>query len=118
MSDRTDSDFVSDIQEAIRRIEAYTSGVTYEAFLADTKTQDAVIRNLEIIGEAAKNLSEEMRTKRPDIPWKSMAGIRDKLIHHYFGVNLDIVWQVVTAELPQVLTPLAKILEEEASSSP
>ena len=114
MSDRTDSDFVSDIQEAIRRIEAYTAGVTYEAFLADTKTQDAVIRNLEIIGEATKNLSEELRTNRSDIPWKSMAGIRDKLIHHYFGVNLDIVWQVVIAELPLVVAPLAKILEQGA----
>ena len=115
MSDRTDSDFVSDIQEAIRRIADYTAGVTYEAFLADTKTQDAVIRNLEIIGEATKNLSEELRTKRSDIPWKSLAGVRDKLIHHYFGVNLDIVWQVVTGELPPVIAPLAEILDEEAS---
>ena len=99
MSNRTDEDFLSDIQEATRRIKVYTAGMTYEAFLADTKTQDAVIRNLEIIGEATKNLSTELRTRYPDVPWKGMAGVRDRLIHHYFGVNLDIVWHIVTAEL-------------------
>jgi uncharacterized protein with HEPN domain len=76
--------------------------MTYEAFLGDTKTQDAVIRNLEIIGEATKNLSAELRAKYLDLPWKGMAGVRDKLIHHYFGVNLDIVWQIVANELPEV----------------
>jgi uncharacterized protein with HEPN domain len=85
MSERTDRDFLSDIQEGIRRIAAYTIGMTYEAFLMHTKTQDAVIRNLEIIGEATKNLSEELRTKYSDIPWKSMAGVRDRLIHHSCG---------------------------------
>ncbi|MBI1741763.1 DUF86 domain-containing protein [Candidatus Acetothermia bacterium] len=115
MSERTDRDFLSDIKEAIHRIEAYTGGMTYEAFLADIKTQDAVIRNLEIIGEATKNLSEELRAKHPDIPWKSMAGVRDRLIHHYFGVNLDIVWQVVTSELPKVAPQLAKTSDDETS---
>lgn len=91
MSKRTDRDFLSDIQEGVRRIVAYTMGMTYETFLMDTKTQDAVIRNLEIIGEATKNLSEHIRRKYPDVPWRSMAGVRDRLIHHYFGVNLDIV---------------------------
>ena len=102
MSKRTDRDFLSDIREAIHRISTYVAGMSYETFVADTKTQDAVIRNLEIIGEATKNLSEQLRTKYPDIPWKSMAGVRDRLIHHYFGVNLDIVWQIATIELPQV----------------
>ncbi|HID86151.1 MAG TPA: DUF86 domain-containing protein [Anaerolineae bacterium] len=60
-----------------------------QAFLEDTKTQDAVIRNLEIIGEATKNLAKDLRERYSDIPWKSMAGVRDRLIHHYFGVNLD-----------------------------
>lgn len=91
MSERTVRDFLSDIQEAIHRVTAYTAGVTYEAFLADTKTQDAVIRNLEIIGEATKNLPADLRAKYPGMPWKGMAGVRDRLIHHYFGVNLDIV---------------------------
>ncbi len=111
MSERTDRDFVQDIQEASRRIAAYTAEMSYEAFLTDTKTQDAVVRNLEIIGEATKNLSEDLRNQHSEIPWKSLAGVRDKLIHHYFGVNFDIVWQIVTVELPQVTTPLTKILE-------
>ena len=85
--------------------------MTYEAFLTDTKTQDAIIRNLEIIGEATKKLSEGLRAKYPDVPWKSMAAARDRLTHHYFGVNLDIVWQIVTAELPKVASQLEKIID-------
>jgi len=111
MSERTDRDFLGDIREAIRRIAAYTAGVTYEVFLTDTKTQDAIIRNLEIIGEATKKLSEGLRAKYPDVPWKSMAAARDRLTHHYFGINLDIVWQIVTAELPKVASQLEKIID-------
>jgi uncharacterized protein with HEPN domain len=110
MSERTDRDSLSDLQEAIRRIADYTAGMTDETFSADIRTQDAVIRNLEIIGEATKNLSEELRAKHPLLPWKSMAGVRDRLIHHYFGVNLDIVWQIISAELPQVASQVEKIL--------
>jgi uncharacterized protein with HEPN domain len=110
MSERTDRDSLSDIQEAVRRITVYTTVMTYEAFMADTRTQDAVIRNLEIIGEATKNLSAELRAKYPDIPWKGMAGVRDRLIHHYFGVNLDIVWYIITTELPNVASRIKEIL--------
>ncbi len=113
MSERKDSDFLSDIQEAIRRVLDYTAGMAYETFLSDTKTQDAVIRNLEIIGEATKNLSNELRGRYPDLPWKSMAGARDRLIHDYFGVNLDIVWEIVIIELPKVISRLDGILESE-----
>jgi len=113
MSERTDSDFLSDIQEAIRRVVEYTAGMTYQAFLEDTKTQDAVVRNLEIIGEATKSLSKNLRERYPKVPWKSMAGVRDRLIHHYFGVNLDIVWQIVVGELPKVASQLEEILREE-----
>jgi uncharacterized protein with HEPN domain len=78
----------------------------------DTKTQDAVIRNLEILGEATKNLSEELRNAHTNVPWKSMAGARDRLIHHYFGVNLDIVWQIVSTELSRVTEQPPQIDEE------
>ena len=113
MSERADRDFLSDIQEAARRIEVYTTAMTYEVFLADTRTQDAVIRNLEIIGEATKNLYAELSANYPDIPWKGMAGVRDRLIHHYFGVNLDIVWRIITTELPDVALRIGEILRGE-----
>lgn len=79
MSERADWDFVSDIREAIRRILVYTAGMTETVFIADIRTQDAVMRNLEVLGEATKNLSDEFRAKYPEIPWKSMAGVRDRL---------------------------------------
>jgi len=113
MSERADRDFLSDIQEAVRRIRAYTTAMTYEAFLADTRTQDAVIRNLEIIGEATKTLSAGLRVRYAGVPWKGMAGVRDRLIHHYFGVNLDIVWHIVTSELPQIALQIEEIMQNE-----
>jgi uncharacterized protein with HEPN domain len=112
MSKRTDQEFLSDMREALQRITTYVAGMAYESFVTDTKTQDAVIRNLEILGEATKNLSEELRTTYPAIPWRSMAGARDRLIHQYFGINLDIVWQIATVELPQVASQLATIEDE------
>lgn len=108
MSKRSDQEFLSDIREALQRISVYVGGLDYAAFVKDIKTQDAVIRNLEILGEATKNLSDEFRAKHSGVPWKSMAAARDRLIHHYFGVNLDIVWQIVSTEL----TKLAKQLPD------
>ncbi len=75
-----------------------------------------MIRNLEVIGEAVKNLSIELRMKYPAIPWKSMAGVRYRLIHNYFGVNLDIVWSIVTVELPELVFEPKRISEWEGGS--
>lgn len=105
---------LKDIGEAIRRIQVYMTGMTYEAFLADTKTQDAVVRNLEIIGEATKQLSESVRRQAPQIPWHNVARMRDKLIHHYFGVNLDIVWRVIQDDLSALMTASEEILGSDA----
>ena len=112
MSRRVDGDFLRDIRESARRIKMYTDGMAYDRFLADIKTQDAVIRNLEIIGEATKGLSAGLCKKYPDVPWKGMAGVRDRLIHHYFGVNLDIVWDIVTIELPVLESQIESILQQ------
>jgi len=113
MSERADGDFLRDMQEAVRRIRAYTEAMAYDQLLTDIKTQDAVIRNLEIVGEAAKNISTQLSSKYPNIPWKGMAGVRDGLIHHYFGVNLDIVWNIVTVELPSLESQVKEILQNE-----
>ncbi len=111
MSERTDIDFLSHIMEAVQRITAYTERMRPVDFFKDIKTQDAVVRNLEIIGEATKNLSDEIRKGHPEIPWKNLAGMRDRLIHQYFGVNLDIVWDVAKEELPQLLVHISSIEE-------
>lgn len=113
MSKRGDIEFLSDIEEAIRRIEIYIEKTNYDEFLEDIKTQDAVVRNLEIIGEATKNISNDFREKYSQIPWKKLAGVRDRLIHHYFGVNYDIVWVIAKEELPEIVSQIEEILGKE-----
>lgn len=102
--------------DAVDAIQRYTADGR-EAFFSDDKTQDAVIRNIEILGQAVKGISDDTRALEPEIPWRKIAGMRDKLIHEYFGVELGLVWDVVEDELP-VLRPqlerLSKRLEEEA----
>ncbi len=97
---RRDQDFLLDIGDAIGRILQYTFSMTWDEYLRDFKTQDAVVRNLEVIGEATKNLSDGFRGQNPGIPWQDMAGTRDRLMHHYFGVNQEIVWQIIQSDLP------------------
>ncbi len=94
--------YLEDILASINNIEDYTRSLDCEAFVEDKKTVDAVIRNLEIIGEATKRVPEKIRKKYPKIPWKDMAGMRDKLIHGYSGVNLSVVWKTIEERLPAV----------------
>jgi uncharacterized protein with HEPN domain len=110
MSERSDLEHLEDVLEAARRAIAYCAGMTYDAFAEDTRTQDAVVRNMEILGEAAKCLSETARKESPSVPWKSIAGMRDRLIHNYFGVNWDIVWGVVTNDLPRLMADVETLL--------
>jgi uncharacterized protein with HEPN domain len=91
--------FLRHIRDAIARIETYTAAGR-RAFLADTMVQDAVIRNLEVIGEAVRNLPLDLRQQHPKVPWRSITALRNVLIHEYFGVDIDIVWRVVERRLP------------------
>ena len=109
---RRDVDFLADILEAIDRILAYTAKMTEEEFLSSKITQDAVIRNIEVIGEGTKNISATFRSKHAEIPWKDLAGVRDKLIHQYFGVNLEIVWEIIRHDLPQLKPQIEGLLSE------
>ncbi|MEM7532617.1 MAG: DUF86 domain-containing protein [Chloroflexota bacterium] len=117
MSNRSEEEFLADILEATMRAISYIDGISYEEFIGDQKSQDAVIRTLEIAGEATKRLSFELRESYSSIPWKSMAGLRDKLIHDYFGVNLEIVWTVVDNELPAVVNQIQEILTKLAEKN-
>jgi uncharacterized protein with HEPN domain len=108
---KEDGVYLLHVRDAIRRIERYTASGR-EAFLADTKTQDAVVRNLEVIGEAVKQLSQAIRDSHPAVPWKQIAGMRDKMIHEYFGVNLALVWDAVVQDLPKLAFEIETMLKE------
>lgn len=103
---------LKDILEAISAIERFVEGINFAEFKANDEKSSAVIRKLEIIGEATKGLSEDIREKYPEIPWKEMAGFRDKLIHFYFGVKYELVWQAIKKRLPLLKPLLQKILED------
>ena len=117
MSKRKDVDLIRDIVESIERIISYTRNTAYNDFVHDHKTQDAVIRNIEIMGEAVKSLSEKTRIDNANIPWNNIAGTRDKLIHDYFGVNIDIVWNIVKEEIPGLLPKIKVILQNMEENS-
>jgi len=104
--------YLKDIFQAIESIEAFIFGMDYDAFFADDKTVSAVIRKLEIIGEAVKQLPEEVSQRHPDIQWKRIAGMRDKLIHFYFGVDPHLVWQTIQTRLPELKTVVMVELRE------
>lgn len=109
MSIRSDSDLLKDIISSIDKIESYCLDMSYSDFLNDNKTQDAVIRNIEIIGEAAGNISDEFRIKNDNIPWNKIKGTRNRLIHDYSGVNLDILWNIIKDDLPNLYLLIKKI---------
>ena len=108
---KEDRVYLAHMRDAIERIATFTAG-GHDDFLADPMVQDAVIRNLEVMGEAVKGLSDSLRSANPDVPWKQIAGMRDVLIHHYFGVKLETVWQVVVQHLPPLRDRIRQLLSE------
>jgi len=104
--------YIEDILSAINRIEKYINGLEYEEFIQNDMAVDAVIRNLEIIGEASKNVPENARSQYPNVPWKRMIGLRNIVIHEYFGVDLSIVWRIITKNIPEVKPLIEKILND------
>jgi len=107
------SDYVCfDILNSVDEIEEFTEGMSFEEFAEDKKTINAVIRGLKVLGEAAKKIPDNIRKRHPEIPWTRMAGMRDKLIHQYFGVDLETVWVVVQKELPPLKPCIQKVWNE------
>jgi len=102
--------YVKDILDSAEAIEKFVEGMDFEKFKADDKTTSAVIRKFEIIGEAAKHVPEPIRNKYPSVPWKEMAGMRDKLIHFYMGVKYELVWQTIKDVIPQIKPVLRQII--------
>ena len=103
--------YLKDIPTSIQRIEEFIAGMDLDSFQEDDKTASAVMRKLEIIGEAVKQIPDEIRQKNPEVPWKEMAGMRDKLIHFYFGVDYHLVWKAITERLPHVKQEIEKLLQ-------
>ena len=111
MPKRDEKIIFEDILEAINKIEKYTAGMIYQKFVNDDKTTDAVIRNLEIIGEASNQLSEETQEKYNEIIWHQIIGLRNRVIHVYFGVDTEIIWDVIINDLPDFKIKIEKMIK-------
>jgi len=107
--------YLKDIVEAMEDIENFVEGIELDEFKQDDKTSSAVIRKFEVIGEATKRIPEDIRHKYSQIPWKEMAGMRDKLIHFYFGIDYKLVWQTIKHRIPQIKPVIRQIMEDLGS---
>jgi uncharacterized protein with HEPN domain len=109
--------FIEHILESIELIENYTANKTISDFIESVQLQDSIIRRIEIIGEAVKNLPAEVKSNYPDVPWKKIAGMRDVLIHEYFGIDLELTWQVVQKDIPDLKRENLKIKQDLKNKS-
>lgn len=112
MKKRDYTDYIQDILDSICDIENFTKGMGFEQFSKDKKTINAVVRSIEIIGEATKKIPKILRDKYPNIPWKKMAGMRDKMIHEYFGIDIEIFWKVTKDEIPPLKLFIQSMLSD------
>ena len=110
--------YLDDILDAIKRIRDYVRGMDYKSFSSDMRTQDAVVRNLEIIGEASRQLPVEIREKVATIEWPKIMGLRNILVHEYFGVNLLIIWDIVEHKLEPLAEACLELMEKETEGHP
>jgi uncharacterized protein with HEPN domain len=110
MKNRSPENFLRDIIQSIELIEKYTQGLSKKTLFEDRKNQDAILRNFEIIGEAVKNLPEEMKRGLPHVPWREIAGMRDIVIHEYFDLNEEDVWDTIQNDLPPFKKEIKKLL--------
>jgi len=109
---RSSKILLRDILRAAELLDQYTSGFTLEEFTENTEKQDAVARRLEIIGEAVKGLPQDLRHRYPDVPWRDIAGARDVLVHEYFRIDLDLAWDMVKRDIPELAEQIRRILGE------
>ena len=105
--------YLKDILSAMESIEGFVEGMDLEGFQADDRTASAVMRKFEIIGEAAKQIPDEIRQNYPQVPWKEMAGMRDRLVHFYFGIDYRLVWRTIKERLPQVKPEIQRMLHHD-----
>ena len=104
--------YLQDVVEAAGKVRSYTAGLSFKTFSEDTKTVDAVVRNLEVIGEAIKQVPDDVRSRHTDVEWKKIAGLRDILVHQYFGIDVEIIWDIVQNKLPALEAQIRKVIEE------
>ena len=105
--------FIEDMRQAIEKITKYIGDLSFENFVKDGKTIDAVVRNLEIIGEASKNVPEWFKSKYPTILWREIMGMRNKIAHEYFGIDYEVIWEIVKKDLPELEPKIKEIMQRE-----
>jgi uncharacterized protein with HEPN domain len=110
MSKRSDTLLLEDMLDSASKIRRYTIGIDYSAFVEDDKTIDAVVRNFEIIGEAANKINPDFRSKHPEIEWNRIRGLRNRIVHDYFGIDYEIVWEIVESYLSELIERLEVLL--------
>jgi len=116
MSKRPINLLLNDIRQAIDRIEQYIKNLSFDAFSNDQKSVDAVVRNLEIIGEAASRLPDEFKEKYSEIEWYKVIGLRHRIVHEYFGIDIEIIWQILQKDLTELRQKITRIMGDEGAS--